>query len=48
MKYPGNVRRVYAKEANSAEFTLEFMTFMEKPGGWSIVGFEDRFAKLME
>ncbi len=47
LKYPG-VRRVYAKEANLGEFTLSFMTFMEKPDGWSIVGFEDRFAKIME
>ncbi len=48
LKYPG-VRIVYdAKEANSGEFTLDFVTFMEKPDGWSIVGFEDRFAKIME
>ena len=48
MKHPG-VRRVFAEEAASAEkFTLEFTTFMDKPDGWSIVGFEDRFAKIIE
>ncbi len=47
MKYPG-VRRVYAAEATSKKFTLEFSTFMDKPDNWSIVGFEDRFAKIMD
>eukprot|EP00574_Skeletonema_japonicum_P002138 CAMPEP_0201718954 /NCGR_PEP_ID=MMETSP0593-20130828/4331_1 /ASSEMBLY_ACC=CAM_ASM_000672 /TAXON_ID=267983 /ORGANISM="Skeletonema japonicum, Strain CCMP2506" /LENGTH=371 /DNA_ID=CAMNT_0048209341 /DNA_START=36 /DNA_END=1151 /DNA_ORIENTATION=+ len=47
LKYPG-VRRVYSKEANSEKFTLNFGTNMEKPHGWSLGGFEDRFAKLME
>ncbi len=47
MKCPG-VRRVYAKEATSGKFTLQFMTCSKKPDGWSIVGFEDRFAKIME
>jgi hypothetical protein len=47
MKYPG-VRRVYAQEATSGEFTLQFMTFKDKPDNWSIVGLEDRFAKIME
>lgn len=47
MKYPG-VRRVYAKEATSGEFTLQFMFFQDKPDDWNIVGFEDRFAKIME
>ena len=46
MKYPG-VRRVYAKEATSGEFTLQFMFFQDKPDDWNIVGFEDRFAKIM-
>ena len=47
MKHPG-VRRVYAEEATSGEFTLQFLTQQDKPDGWSIVGFEDRLAKLLE
>mmetsp|Transcript_21813 Transcript_21813/g.35962 ORF Transcript_21813/g.35962 Transcript_21813/m.35962 type:complete len:389 (+) Transcript_21813:211-1377(+) len=47
MKYPG-VRRVYAHEATSGEFTLQFIMHQDKPDGWSIVGFEDRLTKVME
>ena len=47
MKCPG-VRRVFADEATSGKFTLQFLTCSKKPDGWSIVGFEDRFAKIME
>ena len=47
MKYPG-VRRVYAEEATTGKFTLQFLMEKEKPDGWSIVGFEDRIAKIME
>ncbi len=54
MKYPG-VRMVDAEEARCAleegtseKFTLQFLTFKEKPDGWSIVGFDDRLAKILE